>query len=309
MNTYHFTLDITPGGVTPVIHAVQYDNLGRTMVITLTDGSGLFVPDDEVTSVSLYARKPDGTRLALSGSWSAASSQVTVDLTAQLTAAAGRAMCLLSLTGEGEEVLGSAPFVLQIAENPCDPGSIVSSDDFRAAVTAWVEEHTDELAELYGERIAALEARTAACVPENLVPWPYVSGESMTAAGLTYTVNTDGTVHVSGTAEGTSDYYFAKYAEPCPLPAGEYTLSGGVSSDLRLIAANTTTETVAVCTGEPVTFTAEAGEQWYVRIRANKTAGTVDTDIAPVISPGDTAQAYTHPKYAANNLLRMIEQA
>ena len=306
MEQYHFCLDVIPGGAPPVVHAVQYDNLARELCITLTDGGADFVPDTAVTGAYLYARRPDGTQLALAAAYD--SGTVTVKLSTQLTLQAGRLVCLVCLTGGDEAVLGSAPFVLEVSENPCEAGKIVSGDDFRDVITAWAEDHAEELAKLYGDAVSALSALADGYLPENMLPWPYYGGTGGTDRGVTYTVRADGSVHCEGTPTGVSSFYFA-FALPeetACLPPGTYTLSGGQSDDIQLAAENASLTKTYFAGAEPVSFVTEAGEQWFFRVRIRAAAGPVDTDLYPVLSSGGTAQAYTHPQYSRPNLLRRI---
>lgn len=75
---------------------------------------------------------------------------------------------------------------------------------------------------------------------ENLVPYPYVYPNTLTVGGITYTVNSDGTVKVSGTSDGSA--YFTLYGgfgyEKTPIPdwlevGKTYTASSG-NSNVRL---------------------------------------------------------------------------
>lgn len=65
---------------------------------------------------------------------------------------------------------------------------------------------------------------------KNLIPYPYADGMSKTTNGITFTVNTDGTVTVNGTA--TENANFAFFNGSLPL-FGMFTLSGciGGTSD------------------------------------------------------------------------------
>lgn len=57
---------------------------------------------------------------------------------------------------------------------------------------------------------------------KNLLP---NKGTSMTANGITFTKNADGSVTINGTATGDTVYYLIK-DEPLPMPIGEYIASG-----------------------------------------------------------------------------------
>ena len=75
-------------------------------------------------------------------------------------------------------------------------------------------------------RIAALEAIADVYGAKNLLP----TGESGTYSGLTFTVNADGSITISGTASGNVYYTVA-----CPkLYAGDYILTGYPSSAIGM---------------------------------------------------------------------------
>lgn len=63
---------------------------------------------------------------------------------------------------------------------------------------------------------------------KNLIPYPYIN-ESIVSNGITFTVNSDGSVTANGTSTGTA--YFplqsiSSYDDVYPIPRGEYVLSG-----------------------------------------------------------------------------------
>ena len=63
---------------------------------------------------------------------------------------------------------------------------------------------------------------------KNLIPYPYIN-ESIVSNGITFTVNSDGSVTANGTSTGTA--YFplqsiSSYSDVCPIQKGHYVLSG-----------------------------------------------------------------------------------
>lgn len=63
---------------------------------------------------------------------------------------------------------------------------------------------------------------------KNLIPYPYYDSSETTDNGITYTVNSDGSVHAEGTATATSDFVLADVLE---LPNGDYILTGDTDSE------------------------------------------------------------------------------
>lgn len=133
----------------PVIHGVQGDT-GREAWFSVLD---LEVP--ETASARLYARKPDGwavyndcTIRRVDGI-----STVCAPLTAQLLAAPGRALCQIQLL-DGDSLVTSFPFVLDIRATRVDDTAIESSDEFGAL--------TQALAQIQGYGAAIADAARAA---------------------------------------------------------------------------------------------------------------------------------------------------
>ena len=121
---------------------------------------------------------------------------------------------------------------------------------------------------------------------KNLIPYPYYN-TSKTESGITWTVNTDGSITVNGTSTATSNFYL-KQTGTFVLPAGTYTVNIGINSkDIYIVSG-----------GTPIngnrTFTLDAaGTIGYlvVQIPKNKTLDNIT--IYPQLELGTTATAYT----------------
>lgn len=66
---------------------------------------------------------------------------------------------------------------------------------------------------------------------KNLIPFPYYDGMSKTINGVTFTVNSDGSVHAVGEATGDAYFYFCATSNPTPVPSGYLTVSSGIGVD------------------------------------------------------------------------------
>ena len=64
---------------------------------------------------------------------------------------------------------------------------------------------------------------------KNLIPYPYAADPNVTFHGVTFKTNSDGSVQVNGTPDGTGSvtYSLVTYANNYILPAGTYSVSGG----------------------------------------------------------------------------------
>ena len=94
MITTQTELDVSPGGIAPVIHVSQYDTGSRTLLFNLIATAGdLILPTG--TKAEIRGTKPDGNGFSydclLNGK------TVTADVTEQMTAAAGKAVCEIVL--------------------------------------------------------------------------------------------------------------------------------------------------------------------------------------------------------------------
>lgn len=124
----------------PVIHGVQGDT-GREAWFSVLD---LEVP--ETASARLYARKPDGWAVYNDCTIRRVDGIATVcaPLTSQLLAAPGRAVCQIQLL-DGDSLVTSFPFVLDIRATRVDDTAIESSNEFGALLQAVSEAETATL--------------------------------------------------------------------------------------------------------------------------------------------------------------------
>lgn len=67
---------------------------------------------------------------------------------------------------------------------------------------------------------------------KNLIPYPYAASSNVTFHGVTFKTNSDGSVQVNGTPDGTSGitYSLVTYDNNYILPAGTYSVSGGLAN-------------------------------------------------------------------------------
>lgn len=66
---------------------------------------------------------------------------------------------------------------------------------------------------------------------KNLIPFPYENG-TKTTAGITFTLNDDGTITANGTATANAAFHITTNTY---YPAGAYTVNGGVNPNARLV--------------------------------------------------------------------------
>ena len=130
---------------------------------------------------------------------------------------------------------------------------------------------------------------------KNIVPYPHAYGTG-TIAGITYTVNTDGTVTATGTATVNSIQYMVILSNgTLHLPKGTYTLSGcpsGGSMTTYRITIKRPNEKYHYDIGEGCTFTLEEDDdiQIYIFIGEGTTVNALE--FKPQIEVGSTATGY-----------------
>ncbi len=151
MITTQIELDVSPGGIPPTIHVSQYDTGSRTLLFNLISSAGdLILPTG--TLAEIRGTKPDGNGFSydclINGK------QVTADVTEQMTAAAGKAVCEIVLyTGtparEGTAAsadftqLCTANFILFVERAALDKDTVKSGSEIKQLIT--VIDRTDEL--------------------------------------------------------------------------------------------------------------------------------------------------------------------
>ena len=121
---------------------------------------------------------------------------------------------------------------------------------------------------------------------KNLIPYPY-GEDTKTADGITYTVQTDGGIKISGTSTAISHFYIVN---SITLVKGQtYTLSSNSGQPLT-IADKTNTQSVTSI-NTPQTFVAQYTEYYiYITVSVNITVN--DIIVYPQLEIGSTATNY-----------------
>ena len=144
-------LDVSPGGIPPIIHLSQYDKLTRTIVFNLIDDTGTYaIPSGAIATVR--GTKPDKTGFEYEGIISG--NTVTVNVQDQMTVCAGRIPCEIRISGFDESVLGTANFLLDI-----EPAALLDNTTISETELPLIERATEAVAPTLA---AAKEAKTYA---------------------------------------------------------------------------------------------------------------------------------------------------
>lgn len=150
-------INMVPGGMPPIIHASQYDVGSRDLTFELYNGSIPWKIPSGAT-VTIDGTKPDKKAFSVVAtvSWST----VTVTLTQQMAAVAGKTECQLTVTS-GENVLGSANFILDVERAAVAENADMSATDISSVETAKTQA-IDAMQKAQAAQAAAETAKTAA---------------------------------------------------------------------------------------------------------------------------------------------------
>lgn len=191
--------------------------------------------------------------------------------------------------------MGIADLPLAISQIPHDVTlayHTAESTTMRTKVPSNVEKYA---------RINRIGGMTYKC--NNLIPFPYLDGINKTVNGITFTVNADRSITVSGTATGSASFYF--HEGDLGIPAGKtITISGGVAAsgsngkvvvNIRRYLADGTDSSFIESPGtysNPTTKALAEGEK-IARVGIYIAPGlTVNATVYPMLNYGETALPY-----------------
>ena len=139
-------------------------------------------------------------------------------------------------------------------------------------------------------------------IGKNLIPYPYFHGSSYTTHGVTFTVDSKGIIHASGTADASVDATFALFRTilvPCLIVGNKYTMTASVKNGkarIFLINVNNdgVTDIAAIMPNnntESKTFTFTRNENALDSMGVSILKGTTVTDcqIKVQLEEGETA--------------------
>lgn len=266
MVTQEFDINIIPHGLPPRVEVDQYDTGLRTLIAHIYQDDTPLVMTDEYT-YTVIGTKPSGTGFSYPAT--AENGAIVIDVTGQMTVVSGLVECGIIVWSGTDRVgthrfnLWVQPSALQaetiidsndfdsIIENaiqnaladavnktlPIDTasGAIASFTD--GADNALVEDLTVSIVPKQAgsgtpspSNVRAISGFTKATIKragKNILQLPY--GTSATVAGITWTVNEDGTVTADGTATAQSTLIYEHRTRGFVPPSGTYELTGNPS--------------------------------------------------------------------------------
>lgn len=133
---------------------------------------------------------------------------------------------------------------------------------------------------------------------QNLIPFPYYDGMSLTRNGITFTVNADGSITANGTATATVSFILNHRIDGSMiLPKGTYTISGcpigGSTTTYRVVIGKTSStgsfEVVARDFGNGATFTLSEEADIYVGAEIGNGTTVNNLVFKPMLVEGSVA--------------------
>lgn len=139
-------------------------------------------------------------------------------------------------------------------------------------------------------------------IGKNLIPYPYFHGSSYTMNGVTFTVDSNGVIHASGTADASADATFALFRTilvPRLTVGNKYTITASVKNGtarvfLINVTDNAVTDIVAIIANDNTesktfTFTRVEGALDSMGVTVLKGTTVTDCQIQVQLEEGETA--------------------
>ena len=139
-------------------------------------------------------------------------------------------------------------------------------------------------------------------IGKNLIPYPYFHGSSYTMNGVTFTVDSNGVIHASGTADASADATFALFRTilvPRLTVGNKYTITASVKNGtarvfLTNVTDNAVTDIVAIIANDNTesktfTFTRVEGALDSMGVTVLKGTTVTDCQIQVQLEEGETA--------------------
>lgn len=139
-------------------------------------------------------------------------------------------------------------------------------------------------------------------IGKNLIPYPYFHGSSYTVNGVTFTVDSNGVIHASGTADASADATFALFRTilvPHLTVGNKYTITASVKNGtarvfLINVTDNAVTDIVAITANDNTesktfTFTRVEGALDSMGVSVLKGTTVTDCQIQVQLEEGETA--------------------
>lgn len=137
MITQTHRLDVVPGGITTVVHVKQYQT-DESLVFELFSRFGDFEISAAFTECTVRGTKSDGNGYSANATCDPSNNSVTVQLTEQMTAVAGRQPYEITVTDSTGRMI-TTTFILDVHRAALDAGTVESESVIKEVGTAVTE--------------------------------------------------------------------------------------------------------------------------------------------------------------------------
>ena len=249
-HTISLKLDVNPSSIPPAVRVKQGDGFARFLQISILKDGQPYNPGSNINFV-FRCQKPDGKAVVTDSAttdqelhrklvvYNSSTGIVTVELVSQVCAVAGACRCDLCMM-QGEKVLSTLPFALEVIAAPNVANRMLSTDDFRTVMAA-IAEIGDDIARINAAVSNANAAVTAANTAVSNANAAVSNAASAASSAATAAGNADSAATAANTAAGnaTSAASAATSAASAANTAASSASTAADSAGSAATAANT----------------------------------------------------------------------
>lgn len=140
MITQEFDINIIPHGLPPRVAINQYDTGLRTLIAHVYQDD-VSIPMTSSYTYTVCGTKPSGTGFSYPAT--VQNGAIVFDVTGQMSVVAGPVRCGI-LVQDGDNVVGTLAFILDVQKAALTTDTIIDSDDFGSIITEAVQEWLSE---------------------------------------------------------------------------------------------------------------------------------------------------------------------
>ena len=163
-------LDVVPGGITTVVHVKQYQT-DESLVFELFSRFGDFEIPADYTECTVRGTKSDGNGYSAIATPDPSNNSVTVQLTEQMTAVAGRQPYEITITDSSGQMI-TTTFILDVHRAALDADTITSESAIREiqqVVLDYINAHPDVL-QMLTIGVIYDDQGNVEILPRNVIP-------------------------------------------------------------------------------------------------------------------------------------------
>ena len=302
MITQRAKLNLIPGVVLPRLNIVQYDKGSRTLEFEIWNGQQRFTLTNLMTA-RIQGTKPDRHGFDYSATVDTTNNIIVSNVTQQMTAAKGDAICEIVLN-KGTERIGSLNFVLDIQPAALNDDTDVSESDLPDIIAMATEQMLDAEAWAKGTKNGVAVPSDADQYHNNAKYWSdqtqYISNDSEAWAvgtrGGTPVESTDPTYH------NNSKYY----SEQAGTSATNAASSEAVAIQKATDASNSASAAATSATSAANSATQSVNSAYAAATSATDAANSAT---AAALSETNAATSATNAATSATNANNSASQA